>query len=54
MDHTIVHFEIPADNIAKLKTFYEGMFIWTIFKAPMGGAEYWLIHTVPTDKKGML
>jgi len=54
MDHTITHFEIPADNIAKLKTFYEGLFGWTIFKAPMGGAEYWLIHTVPTDEKDML
>jgi hypothetical protein len=54
MDHTIVHFEIPSTNVAKLKTFYEGVFGWKIFKAPMGGTEYWLIHIVPTDEKGML
>jgi predicted enzyme related to lactoylglutathione lyase len=54
MDHTIVHFEIPAADVNKLKTFYEGVFAWKIFKAPMGGTEYWLIQTVPTDEKGML
>jgi predicted enzyme related to lactoylglutathione lyase len=53
LDHTIVHFEIPATDVGKLKTFYEGLFGWKIFKVPMGGAEYWLIHTVPTDEKGM-
>jgi len=53
MDHTIVHFEIPAANVGKLKAFYEGLFGWKILKAPMGGMEYWLIHTVPTDEKGM-
>jgi predicted enzyme related to lactoylglutathione lyase len=54
LDHTIVHFEIPAADVGKLKTFYEGVFGWKILKAPMGGTEYWLIHTVPTDEKGML
>jgi predicted enzyme related to lactoylglutathione lyase len=53
MDHTIVHFEIPAADVGKLKTFYEGLFGWKILKAPMEGMEYWLIHTVPTDEKGM-
>jgi uncharacterized protein len=54
MDHTIVHFEIPAASVDKLKTFYEALFGWKILKAPMGETEYWLIHTVPTDDKGML
>jgi predicted enzyme related to lactoylglutathione lyase len=54
MDHTIVHFEIPAANITKLKTFYEDIFGWKIIKTPMKETEYWLIHTVPTDEKGML
>jgi predicted enzyme related to lactoylglutathione lyase len=54
MDHTIVHFEIPAADVDKLKTFYEALFGWKILKAPMGETEYWLIHTVPTDDKGML
>ena len=53
MDHTIVHFEIPADNVEKLKKFYEGVFGWKIIKAPMQGYDYWLVQTVPTDEKGM-
>ena len=53
MDHTIIHFEIPAANPEKLKQFYTGVFGWKIEKDP-GPIDYWLIHTVPTDDKGML
>lgn len=53
MDHTIIHFEIPANNVQKLKTFYENVLGWKITSAPMLGVEYWLIYTVPTDEKGM-
>jgi Predicted enzyme related to lactoylglutathione lyase len=53
MDHTIVHFEIPADEVSKLKAFYEQVFGWTIVQAG-GPIEYWIIQTVPTDQKGML
>jgi predicted enzyme related to lactoylglutathione lyase len=53
MDHTIVHFEIPAKNVQTLKTFYENVLGWKIINASMPGMEYWLIHTVPTDEKGM-
>ncbi len=52
MDHTIVHFEIPADNVEKLRKFYNGLFGWKIEKMP-GGMEYWGIETVPVDDKGM-
>ena len=51
MDHTIVHFEIPADDVEKLKKFYSGLFGWRIEKTP-GPAEYWMIETVPVDEKG--
>lgn len=51
MDHTIVHFEIPADDVEKLKKFYSGLFGWKIEKTP-GPAEYWMIETVPVDEKG--
>jgi uncharacterized protein len=55
LDPTIVHFEIPAKDVEKLKTFYEKVFGWKIVKSPpMGAMEYWLIQTVPTDEKGML
>jgi predicted enzyme related to lactoylglutathione lyase len=53
MDHTIVHFEIPAENVEKLKNFYTELFGWKIEKDP-GPIDYWIIHTVPTDDKGML
>ncbi|MFQ5871591.1 MAG: VOC family protein [Candidatus Geothermarchaeales archaeon] len=46
MDHTIVHFEIPADNPEALKKFYEETFGWGIKKAE-GPMEYWLISTAP-------
>jgi hypothetical protein len=55
MDQTIVHFEIPAKDLEKLKGFYEKVFGWKIVKSPpMAEMEYWIIQTVPTDDKGML
>jgi len=53
MDHTIVHFEIPAKNAEKLRKFYSDLFGWKIEKAP-GPVEYWLIETVPVDEKTMM
>ncbi|MCW4053823.1 MAG: hypothetical protein NWE84_02730 [Candidatus Bathyarchaeota archaeon] len=52
MDHTIIHFEIPATDVEKLKKFYTGLFGWNIEKYP-GPMEYWMIQTVPADEKGM-
>jgi len=52
VDHTIVHFEIPADDVEKLRKFYSKLFGWKIEKTP-GPIEYWMIETVPVDKKGM-
>lgn len=49
MDNTIVHFEIPANDIEKLKEFYSNLFKWKIEKSP-GPIEYWLIETVPVDE----
>jgi predicted enzyme related to lactoylglutathione lyase len=52
MDHTIVHFEIPADNVEKLRKFYSAVFGWKIEKMP-GPVEYYGIETVPVNRKGM-
>jgi predicted enzyme related to lactoylglutathione lyase len=52
MDHTIVHFEIPADDVEKLRKFYSELFGWKIEKMP-GPVEYYGIETVPVDAKGM-
>ena len=53
MDHTIVHFEIPADNVEELSKFYTNLFGWKIIHSPAGEMDYWVIHTVPNDDKGM-
>jgi predicted enzyme related to lactoylglutathione lyase len=52
MDHTVVHFEIPANDVEKLKRFYEEVFGWKIVLMP-GPIEYWVIQTVPVDSDGM-
>ena len=52
VDHTVVHFEIPADDIEKLSNFYRKLFGWKIIRMP-GPAEYWGIQTVPVDEQGV-
>ena len=52
MDHTIVHFEIPADDVEKLRKFYSELFGWKIEKMH-GPMDYWGIATIPIDDKGM-
>ena len=55
---TIVHFEIPSDDIERSKKFYNDLFGWKFdkFPSPPGseampqGMEYWIISTV--DDKG--
>ena len=48
-DHTIVHFEIPADDVERLRRFYSNLFGWKIEKTP-GPVDYWMIETVPIVK----
>ena len=52
MDHTIIHFEIPANDVEKLKAFYEQIFGWKIVQT-LGPIDYWIIQTVPVDANGM-
>jgi predicted enzyme related to lactoylglutathione lyase len=51
VDHTIVHFEIPAEDTEKMKSFYSKLFGWKIYRCP-GPIEYWMVETVPVDDKG--
>lgn len=44
MKHTIVHFEIPADDVERAKAFYGGLFGWE-FSAPPGFPDYWTFLT---------
>ena len=46
---TIVHFEIPADDLDRAKEFYGKLFGWEIKRFP-GPAEYWMVST--TDQQG--
>jgi predicted enzyme related to lactoylglutathione lyase len=41
MDHTVVHFEIPADQPERAARFYRELFGWD-----------WMVRTVPTDAQG--
>jgi predicted enzyme related to lactoylglutathione lyase len=45
---TIVHFEIPANDINRAQQFYSYVFGWKIEKDPQ--ADYWTINT--TDEQG--
>ena len=50
---TIIHFEIPADDVERSKKFYSDLFGWKIEKWPgstVDDKEYWMITT--TDEKG--
>ena len=50
MPNSIVHFEIPADDVARARAFYEKTFGWKIKPFPMPpGEEYF---GVTTRKKG--
>ena len=46
MNHSPIHFEIPADDEGKLAEFYKGLFGWKVEKYP-GPMDYWMIETAP-------
>ena len=47
LDHTVVHFEIPANDPEKLSSFYKNLFGWKFEKmqAPGMSGDYWMIET---------
>lgn len=49
MSHTIIHFEIPANDPEKLGSFYRNLFGWKIEKTE-GPMEYWIIETAPAGE----
>ena len=57
MEHTVVHFEIPADQPERAAKFYRELFGWDISRFEgsadeRAGFEYWMVKTVPTDGEG--
>ena len=47
----VVHFEIPADDIARAKEFYGSVFEWQL--EDMEGMDYTSVTTVPVDDQQM-
>src|SRR6185503_10020292 len=55
MPNSIVHFEIPADDVPRARAFYESVFGWKIkqFPMPPGGPEYWGVTTRKEGEPGI-
>jgi uncharacterized protein len=47
---TVVHFEIPANDLAKLSKFYSDVFGWKFEKTQVADMDYWNISTGPWGK----
>jgi uncharacterized protein len=48
---TIVHFEIPSDNLERTKKFYTELFGWKMEKMPgTNQREYWTFFTTTNDR----
>lgn len=47
----VVHFEIPAEDLDRAKTFYGSVFGWELQTMPMPGGEYTSVVTTPVDKQ---
>lgn len=48
---SVVHFEVPADNVERARKFYHEVFHWTV--TPMPEMDYTMVSTGPVDKDGM-
>ncbi|MFZ0830338.1 MAG: VOC family protein [Thermoplasmata archaeon] len=51
MSAKVVHFELPADNVERARTFYKKTFQWGI--QPMPEMNYTMVQTTPSDADGM-
>lgn len=48
---SVIHFEIPADNVKRAEEFYTKAFGWTMRHMP--DFEYTMVSTTPSDEMGM-
>ena len=49
----VVHFEIPADDVERAKSFYGSVFDWGLNTMEMGEGEYTIVTTSPVDDSMM-
>lgn len=47
----VVHFEIPADDLERAKSFYGSIFGWDLQTMPMPGGDYTIVKTTPVDEQ---
>ena|SRR5579872_2662995 len=45
MSGKLVHFELPARDTARARTFWSGVFGWSFADPGIPGVEYWLVRT---------
>lgn len=50
MSDRVVHFEIPADDLERAKTFYSETFGWNLQQWP--GFDYVMVTTTPANEQG--
>jgi predicted enzyme related to lactoylglutathione lyase len=50
----VVHFEIPADDIARAKEFYSSIFGWQLQDMESEGMDYTIVMTTPVDQQTQL
>jgi len=50
MSGSVVHFEIPADDVVRAQAFYRDAFDWTITAMP--DMDYAIVGTTPSDENG--
>ena len=47
---SVVHFELPADDMERASTFYKNAFSWNVESYP--GYDYTMVRTAESDDKG--
>jgi|SRR5215218_1256087 predicted enzyme related to lactoylglutathione lyase len=47
----VVHFEVPADDVERAKSFYGSVFGWQLQTVPMPEGEYTTVITTPVDEQ---
>jgi uncharacterized protein len=50
----VVHFEIPADDLDRAKSFYRSVFGWELQTMPMESGEYTIVKTTAVDDQTQL
>jgi predicted enzyme related to lactoylglutathione lyase len=50
----VVHFEMPAEDMDRMKKFYESAFDWKMNQMGAEMGDYVVVNTTETDEKGMI